>query len=531
MPQSDQLRRAISAFRKAELFNKQGISTKEGLERIESAQASEISRRDLLKSVGLAALAVSPVGAMARTISSGPRIAVIGGGLSGLACADRLRAKGFSCTVYEGNSRLGGRCFSNRSLVPGMAVENGGELIDTGHKAMLAYANEFSLPIESYIKMRGHESYYFMGQHWTEEEVVNEFRTIVERMQPDLHSISWAASFYSSSEGDRYLDGIDLETYFATRCDGFPLIRAVLDEAYVAEYGLETYQQSSLNFVGFMRLNKRSKFEPFGVSDERYHVRNGNDGITSGIASRLPGAIETGAMLTKLAKNASGQYLMYFNGGSVPEIADTVVLAIPFTTLRRVALDPSLGLSDDKLRAINTLGYGTNAKTMVVFDGRPWDELYGSGGGVYSDLANIQNSWETNRANATLNGVITDYASGARGASLKVQKLQNQVGAFLTDFDRVLPGMKARATKSGGKYVAHLEHWPSSQYSLGSYTCYMPGQFTSVAGLESEPAGQLRFAGEHADSFYSWQGYMEGACLAGHRAAEEVLADIKSGVI
>ena len=45
-------------------------------------------------------------------------------------------------------------------------------------------------------------------------------------------------------------------------------------------------------------------------------------------------------------------------------------------------------------------------------------------------------------------------------------------------------------------------------------------------GLTAEPAGLLKFAGEHTDSFYSWQGYMEGACLSGVRAAGEVLADI-----
>jgi len=37
---------------------------------------------------------------------------------------------------------------------------------------------------------------------------------------------------------------------------------------------------------------------------------------------------------------------------------------------------------------------------------------------------------------------------------------------------------------------------PLSPYQRGSYTCCTPGQFNCVAGLEAEPAGQLRFAGE-----------------------------------
>jgi monoamine oxidase len=123
------------------------------------------------------------------------------------------------------------------------------------------------------------------------------------------------------------------------------------------------------------------------------------------------------------------------------------------------------------------------------------------------------------------------YASGMRGAALRQARLQQQVSDFLTDFDIALPGTGARAATSGGRCVAHLEHWPTNPGALGSYTCYTPGQFTAVAGLEGEPAGLLKFAGEHTDSFYSWQGFIEGACVSGIRAANELLAEIKSGAL
>ena len=64
-----------------------------------------------------------------------------------------------------------------------------------------------------------------------------------------------------------------------------------------------------------------------------------------------------------------------------------------------------------------------------------------------------------------------------------------------------------------GNVVAHLEHWPSNPLARGSYTCYKPGQFTTIAGLEGLPVGNVFFAGEHANSFYDWQGFMEGAAL------------------
>jgi monoamine oxidase len=532
MVRSPQLARVLRAWRLAQHCHTHGVRARDVIELEQSAADRRWSRRDVLKAGAAAgAAAVASFGAPATLGAAAPRVAIVGAGLAGLACADRLQAKGVQAVVYEASARLGGRCFSNRTLVRGMACENGGELIDTGHKTMLGYANQFGLTLESYVKKRGEERFWFFGRAWSDEDVVDEFREVVAAMQDDLHAISGAATFDSHNAADVTLDHTDLATYFATRTGGHPLIEAVLNEAYLAEYGLETPQQSALNFLGFMRLNRQSKFEPFGVSDERFHLLDGNDGIVRGLARRLRGPVVTGAALTRLAREASGRYQLYFNGSSKPETADAVVLAIPFTVLRAVVLDASLGLSPAKINAIKTLGYGMNAKTMVAFGSRPWEELHESGGGVYADLPNVQATWETNRGRATQFGIITDYASGARAASLRPGKVQSQVASFLTDFDTVLPGTKARAATSGGKYVAHLEHWPTNPWSLGSYTCYLTGQFTSVAGLEGQAAGPLKFAGEHADSFYSYQGFMEGACLSGIRAANEVLADVKAGVI
>ncbi|HRF59903.1 MAG TPA: FAD-dependent oxidoreductase [Fimbriimonadaceae bacterium] len=526
MSRSTLFRDVMRTFDLAREFEASGVSTSEGLERLGERRTS---RRELLVGAGAAALALSPAGAIARRWSSPPRIAIVGGGLSGLVCADRLQSKGVRATIFEASSRLGGRCFSNRSLVPGMAAENGGEFIDTGHKTMLAYANEFGLARETVTHQVGEERFYFFGRQWTESQVVDEFREVVARMQPDLRAISGSAGFRSNNQADIDFDHTDLASYFASRCSGFPLLEAVLNEAYLAEYGLETSEQSTLNFLGFMRLNKQSKFEPFGVSDERYHLVRGNDGIVQGLAAKLTSPIYTGARLTRLGRNAVGEYLLYFNGSSVPERADAVILTLPFTVLRTIQLDASLGLSADKIRAIQTLGYGTNAKTMVAFGGRPWASRYGANGGCYSDLANVQNTWETNRINAGARAVLTDYASGVRGAQLRTNRVQNQVSGFLADLDLVFPGVRAAATRSGASWVAHLEHWPSNPLSLGSYTCYKPGQFTGIEGLNGEAAGLLKFGGEHADSFYSWQGYMEGACLSGIRTADEVLADIRAG--
>lgn len=194
--------------------------------------------------------------------------------------------------------------------------------------------------------------------------------------------------------------------------------------------------------------------------------------------------------------------------------------------MREVQLHASLGLPPEKILAIKQLGYGTNAKMMVGFSGRPWYGL-GSDGASYSDLPNHQATWETNPINgADTRGILTDYSSGTRGEKLKPTNAQAEASRFLRDLDLVYPGALSVATVQNGKYVAFLEHWPSNPLAKGSYTCYTPGQFTTIAGNEGKSVGNLYFAGEHANSFYVWQGFMEGACLSGIDAAHQILQDI-----
>ena len=102
-------------------------------------------------------------------------------------------------------------------------------------------------------------------------------------------------------------------------------------------------------------------------------------------------------VLRRVRKTSAGQLELTFaqDGRTVTRAHDAVVLAIPFTTLRAVELDPSLSLPSWKRRAIAELGYGTNAKVMLDFTGRPW-AARGSSGASYSDLPNHQATWETN---------------------------------------------------------------------------------------------------------------------------------------
>jgi Flavin containing amine oxidoreductase len=73
---------------------------------------------------------------------------------------------------------------------------------------------------------------------------------------------------------------------------------------------------------------------------------------------------------------------------------------------------------------------------------------------------------------------------------------------FLADLHKVYPGANAFLMRGpgGGVLPVHLENWSRNPLFRGSYTCNQPGYFTTIAGNEAPPVGNLFFAGEHTNS-------------------------------
>ena len=194
-----------------------------------------------------------------------------------------------------------------------------------------------------------------------------------------------------------------------------------------------------------------------------------------------------------------------------------MVLALPFTLLRRVRLDVRLPAA--QRRAIDTLAYGTNAKLMVGFASRVW-RAHGANGAAMSDLP-FQTTWETTRGQPGSGGVLTNFAGGRHGLALGEGTAAAQAGAAAAALDRLFPGALAARAGAGQARM----HWPTQPWALGSYACLRPGDWTGLRGAIGASTGGLHFAGEHCA--LDNQGFMEGGCESGEAAAAAVLRRLR----
>jgi monoamine oxidase len=364
-------------------------------------------------------------------------------------------------------------------------------------------------------------SAYFDGASYSFEEMTDDLKTIWQPLHKDVSAASYPTLFDSSTPRGRELDAMSITDWIEANVPGGldSKLGQLLDVAYNIEYGAECSVQSSLNMLYLLGYIGPGQFRTFGKSNEKLHVRGGNDQLATLLGTGLASRIETGTALAAIKLNAGGSYTLTFRGGggTTTVTADRVVLTLPFSLLRAVDTSKA-GFEPLKLTAIRELAMGTNSKLHLQFRTRFWRNL-GSNGETYSDR-DYQNTWEVSRAQAGTAGILVDYTGGTIGASFGSGTATSRAQQFLAQVEPVLPGATAQWN---GR--ATLDFWAGYPWTKGSYSYWKVGQYTRFAGIERKQQGGVHFAGEHTS--IDFQGYLNGAVETGERAAGEVLADLR----
>ena len=359
-------------------------------------RASGTTRREFVKRSGIVGAGALAIGGGLAPLASGARArqnddvrVVVGAGLAGLTAAYRLKRRGVRATVIEGNTRIGGRCWSGRGLFDdGQIIEHGGELIDTGHREIGRLARDLRLHLDDVL-------------------------------HADSTAAGYPTLYTSFTPAGQALDALSVRGWIDSRVPGGvgSKLGQLLGIAYNIEYGAETTDQSSLNLIYLLSGSLNTELSIFGASDKHFKVRGGNDLIVQRLGDEFDGQIRTGAKLTAIKLNGDGSYTLTVQG--VPGgrlVAGHVVLAIPFSILRSQVDTSQAGFNAVKTTAIQQLGMGSNTKLHLQFKKRSW---YRSdcNGEAYSDTG-FQTMWEATRAQDGEQGILVNYTGGATASAL-----------------------------------------------------------------------------------------------------------------
>lgn len=115
-------------------------------------------------------------------------VAILGGGIAGLNCANHLLGSKLNFKLFEASKRFGGRILThkNDSLGLGIFPEFGGDFIDSNHEDMLNLAKEFNLELidlekEQKEKKLIKDIYFFENKKIPEDKIIVEFKKIAKK--------------------------------------------------------------------------------------------------------------------------------------------------------------------------------------------------------------------------------------------------------------------------------------------------------------------------------------------------------------
>lgn len=485
-----------------------------------------MGRREWMRGMAVSALAGSGVSCLSgRRPDAGP-VAIVGAGTAGLTAAYRLMKAGQTVHLYEASDRVGGRMFTQPGFnEDGMFVERGGELVDTNHRAFFQLAGELGLKMQNLLKgEEGHDFFWFDQRLRSEHDVVTGFRPLGAIIAADAEGLYDEQGEFT--EKARLLDQQSLGVYLDDRCATVePWVKSLIVAAYEPEFGVDVSRQSCLNLIDFIEPDVSGGFEVFGESDEGWRVEGGNAGLPNALLARIQEGVDLrkGHPLKKMGEEGE-QVALTFDGEGKGrrEVYSKVVLALPFSVLRRVEGWQDLPMSAEKKRCINELGYGSNVKVFRSFKERVWRQprpgVDGIGNGsIFAEQSTFQNVWETSRGQEGKRGILINLLGGRRGLAYR----DSGMGRYLDELDEVVPGLKQAFDGKAGSM-----NWPKMPWALGSYSCPLVGQYTWVyqAAAAPEWGGCLVFAGEHTS--LESPGYMNGAVDSGNRAAREILGAV-----
>ena len=419
---------------------------------------------------------------------NGKRVIVVGGGISGLATAKKLKENGFSVLLLESQDRVGGRIRTSKPL--DLSFDEGASWIHGSSKN----------PITELAEQSGATTYV------TDDDNVTVF-DFDGRVYPDDFLTREEKLFDNSLQTveNTGTENQSFETVFTTL---FP------NEAKnrLWKYMLSSYLE--FNTGGDISSLSSKYFyddEEFGGKDVL--ITNGYDSITNYLADGTDIRLQTNVTEIDFSKQ-----LIQIKASNTVFECDYVVVTVPLGVLKQNKIEFIPALPPEKTSAIERVQMGVVNKFLLTWDSAFWDitlDYIGFTPEMKGKFPYFLNFKKITGKNALITFALGNYAK-------ETEEMSDQEVV-----DEIMSNLRAMYGKNiPNPTQIFRTKWGKDRHTFGSYSFATNG--TTSKDFDTLGASlfeKVFFAGEHTHR--SYRGTVHGAYLSGIREADKLIQLVK----
>ncbi|RDI32152.1 monoamine oxidase [Lentzea flaviverrucosa] len=445
-------------------------------------------------------------------------VVIVGAGYAGLAAASRLSAAGLGVVVLEAADRVGGRAVSE-VLSSGVRVDHGAQWIGPSQKRFHELAAQFECATFPAWETGRHVEVWHDGtradysgtlpksgpgiaEHGRVTALLDELALTVDLDQP------WLTPNFD------VLDSMSAEEFFGSQTDDEDALRRlalVVQGVWCCEP-----REISLFHVLFSVASAGGCEQLAGTSGSARDSRFSDGADALALAMAAPLTVRLDEPVLTIRHTADGVEVVT---GKAVVRARRAIVTVPPAALGRIGFEPAL--PPVRRGWTGHTPMGRVAKVHAVYEEPFWRK---------KDRSGIATLYGRNPVGAVFDNSPQDASRGVLVAFVHGDRVDRWAAA--PDDVRRADVLAALAEVAGARARMPVDYaemaWSEDGWTIGGYACFVyPGGWTQYGEHGWRAAiGTVHWAGTETASV--WNGHVDGALTSGDRAADEVIAALRS---